>query len=89
MENNTYKWISLVLAIVAIVFAVLYFTKPSEPVSETFNDISAQAQMCRDEVSSWQARHGAQATTTQAQRDELSSILDECRQIFENVEEKI
>ncbi len=88
-NNNTYKYLSIVLAIIAIIFAVLYFTKPSEPVSETFDEISANVGECRTQLDAWRAANGGQATTTEQARNELMSILENCESIFEESQEQI
>ena len=88
-ENNTYKYLSIVLAIVALIFAVLYFTKPSEPVSETFDDISASVEECNAKVETWQKANAGKPTTTQAATEELQNILKDCEGILQEVDDKI
>ncbi len=88
-NNNTYKYLSIVLAIIAIIFAVLYFTKPSEPVSDTLNGISDDAAECRADLADWQQRNSGQASTTENAREELSDILKNCQDIFQNSQEKL
>ncbi len=88
-QNNMYKYLSVVLAIIAVVFAVLYFTKPSDRVSETYQDISSEAGECRSRLADWQEARVASATTTEADRDELMTILDDCKDTFTDAQERI
>lgn len=88
-ENNTFKYLSIVLAIVALILAVLYFTKPSQPVSETFSDISTQAQECTLKIEAWQKENGGKATIPVEARNSLDVILKSCQATFEDVQDKI
>lgn len=87
-QNNTYKYLSVVLAIIAIVFAVLYFTKDT-PVSETYNEISADVQGCWNQLFDWQRVNGTLSTTTEQARNDLMSILEDCQDTFEDTEKKL
>lgn len=87
--NNSYKYLSIVLAIIAIVFAFLYFTKPNDTITETLGDISADFQECSTKLSMWRQTHGPTITITAEARAELDAILDKCRATTEDSEEKI
>ncbi len=88
-QNNTYKYLSVVLAIIAIVFAVLYFTKKSDTVTETFQDVSTKAAECRTKIADWQQMNGGKATTTEDAREDLMNILNDCQDTFQNSQERI
>ena len=87
--SNTYKYLAIVFAIIAIIFAVLYFTKPSQPVSETFGEITADAEACKVKLETWQKSYGGLATTTVEVRAELEGILEDCKDVFEDSQDKI
>ncbi len=88
-QNNTYKYLSIILAIIAVIFAVLYFTKPSEPVTETISDVSAEAAMCRDNIAAWRQANSNMSTTSEQARAELMTILEECEEILADSQERI
>jgi len=87
-NNNTYKYLSVLFAIVAIVFAVLYFTK-SDTVEENFSEISDNAAECRNQLQAWQAENKGKATTTPESRDDLQDILDNCSDLFEKSQSEV
>ena len=87
-QNNTYKYLSIVLGIVALIFAILYFTKPTDKVTDTLGDIATQAQQCNTKIAAWQAANG-QSTTSADARADLNNILEECKKGFENSQDKI
>ena len=88
-QANTYKYLSIFLAIIAIIFAVLYFTKPSQPVSETFGDISADFQECRTEITAWQQANSGQVAVTTEAREQLNDILENCKDTSEDSSDKL
>ncbi len=88
-HHNTYKYLSILFAIVAIIFAVLYFTKPSAPVTETLGDISASVQECSARVEVWQKANGGKSTTTEVAAAQLQNILKDCEEIFKGVDSKL
>jgi hypothetical protein len=87
--NTTYRNLSIVLAIIALIFIVLYFTKPSEPVSETFSDMNEKISSCQQQLIDWRSKYSAQSTSTEQSRSELDAILDDCQDIFEDSQEQI
>ena len=88
-ENNTYKYLSVVLAIIAIIFAILYFTRPTQPVSDTINEVSQRVTACRENMAAWQQANIGSATTTQEDRDNLESILNDCIDAMESSVEEL
>jgi hypothetical protein len=88
-HHNTYKYLSILFAIIAVIFAVLYFTKPSAPVSEILSDISASVQECNVRVETWQKANAGQPTTTESAAAQLQSILKDCEEIFKGADSKI
>jgi regulatory protein YycI of two-component signal transduction system YycFG len=85
-QDNTYKYLSIVLAIIAIIFAVLYFTKETQPASESLGDASAQVEMCRDNIAKWRMENSNQSTTTLSARSELMAILEDCEGVLTGAE---
>lgn len=88
-NSNMYRNLSIVLGIIAIIFAVLYFTKPNQTVTETFNDISADSKVCSDKVAAWQAANISKSTISVEAQAELKGILDDCKSGFEDSKAKI
>lgn len=76
--NNTYKYLSVVLAIIAIIFAVLYFTKTTAPATETLDDTADRLTDCRNDITDWQMQYG-QATSTVESRAALETVLTNCK----------
>ena len=83
MTNEArYKNIAIVLAIVAIVFAVLFFTKGNDKVSDTLEDVSNKLTECKDNIAEWQSKHSTATASDDAQK-ELSDILEDCNTAVE------
>ncbi len=87
MENK-YKYLSIVLAIIAIVFAVLYFTKPEPSVGDIYQGISTDVQKCSDKVAEWKNTYGTQASSTEKQAA-LDEILKDCKDMLAVTQEKL
>jgi hypothetical protein len=87
--NNTYKYLSIILAIIALIFAILYFTKPTAPVMDTIGDITADVKACRDDLAAWQQAHSGQATTSDTEKAELNTIIEKCKNTLENSQDNI
>lgn len=85
-ENNIYKYLSIVFAIIAIIFAILYFTQPTQPVSDTLSDTSENVRTCRDNIAAWQQAHMGQATTSAEDRADLEEILGDCKNAIESAQ---
>ncbi len=78
------------LGVVALVFIVLYFTKPSEKVNTTLDDIAVKAKECQTKVAAWQSVNGTQGATASAQaKTELDNILKDCNATFEASQNKL
>lgn len=77
-QNNTYKYLAIVLAVVAIIFAVLYFTKTSQPASDSLGDATAGIEECRNSIAQWRQENSNQASTTAEGRADLQAILEQC-----------
>lgn len=90
-QNNTYKYLSIVLAVIALIFAVLYFIKPSETITDTLGDIQAKARDCQAKILVWQSTNsaGSSGTTSIAAQADLNDILNQCKNDFENSQEKL
>lgn len=76
-KENIYKNLSIVLGIVAIVFAVLFFTK-NEKTSDSLETASDKLSECRENIATWQNKNKTGLLTIEAQ-GELSGILDDCK----------
>jgi len=88
-ENNTYKYLSILLAIIAIVFAVLYFLNPTQPVSNTVDDIAIEIQACKDNIAKWQQSQAGQATTSLEAQEGLNDILENCKGVIETSQDSL
>jgi len=76
-KENWYRNVAIVLGIVAIVFAVLYFTK-NEKTSDSLETASNKLSECRNNIAVWQNKNKTGPLTVEAQ-GELSGILDDCK----------
>ncbi|MDO8729106.1 MAG: hypothetical protein Q7K26_04440 [bacterium] len=76
-KENMYRNVSIVLGIVAIVFAVLFFTK-DEKTSDSLETASDKLSECRDNIATWQSKNKTGPLSVEAQ-GELSGILNDCK----------
>jgi|GEM_PF-6209073 len=89
-QNNTmYRNLSIFFAVTTIIFSALYFTKPSQTITETFSGISADSEECKDRVVAWQAANASNKTISVEAQAELNTILAECGKGLENSKAKI
>lgn len=86
--NNTYKYLSIVLAIIAIIFAVLYFTKPVPEVTDTLNDVTAQMTECRNRLSAWRSQYNDSTSTTESQ-SAFDDVIEFCQNATSAAQESI
>lgn len=75
--DNTYKYLSLVLGLIAIVFAYLYFSQAEPTVSDVYENVGSNLQTCSDEITKWQTDYANEATSTEKQ-EALDDILKNC-----------
>jgi len=83
-QNNTYKYLSVVLAIIAVAFAILYFTKSNQPVTNSIGDATDGIEECRNSIATWRLENSNQSTSTADSRAELQGILEDCEDILTN-----
>ncbi len=80
-RTNTYKALMILFAIIAIVFAALYFTSKNDvSLSDTYEGISTDIRNCSERVAEWRAENSNKATTTPAERADLEDILADCEE---------
>lgn len=87
-QNNTYKYLTFIFAIVALVFAVLYFTKPEPTAQEIYGDATANLETCNKDLADWQTKYGATASSTEKQ-EALDDILEDCQDILEDTSDTL
>lgn len=77
MPNQTnYKTLAWVFGILALLFAVLFFTKANPEVKSSVDDATAKIETCRKDLAKWQLEN-KNSTSTES-RDSLSTILTNC-----------
>lgn len=81
-QNNTYKYLSIALAVIAIIFAILYFTKTTQPATDSIGDASTNIETCRNSIATWRQANSNQATTTEQGRADLMAILEDCEDVL-------
>ena len=87
-QNNTYKYLTFIFAIVAIVFAALYFTKPESTIEDIYTDATTNLAECQDDLAAWQEQYGATASSTEKQ-EALDDILADCQDVLEDTSSTI
>lgn len=87
-QNNTYKYLSLILAIVAIVFAVLYFTKPAPTVQDLYTEAQALVERCGADLAAWQEEYATSTAETE-KKAALDAILEDCRDVLDQTSETL
>lgn len=75
-QTTTYKYVSIALAIIALVFAFLYFTKPEATVGDIYESVGGNVTACNDALADWEATYGAQASSTEKQNALEDAIAD-------------
>lgn len=79
MQPNHYKYLSIVLGIIAIVFAALYFTRPEPTIRDINENLGDRVQTCSAETTAWSEKYGKQASSTEKQAA-LQAVLDKCQE---------
>lgn len=88
-KEKTYRNLSIVLGLIAVVFVVLYLTDRSEPVSDTFSQTFNDVRTCKDNIAIWQQGVMSAGEVTAGDQAELNVILDNCKIAIETAQEKI
>lgn len=88
-KRGVSTYVAIVLAIIALILLVLWLKKPSEPVSETFNDISSQLAECQDRLNAYQDRYGTGPAPSDDAQAELDSILADCKDVINSADTQI
>ena len=77
MQNQTnYKTLAWVFGILALLFAILFFTKSTPEVRNSVDTAAAKLEECRTNLAKWQLDN-KNSTSTES-RDSLSEILEDC-----------
>lgn len=77
MQPSYYKYLSIVLGIIAIVFAGLYFMRSEPTIQDINKNLGDRVQSCSGEVSAWNAKYANQASSSEKQKT-LQTVLDKC-----------
>jgi hypothetical protein len=77
-EVNKYKYLSLVLGIIALLFAFLYFNQPDPTVGEVYENVETTVSDCSAEITQWQMDYKDTASSTEKQ-EALDAILENCQ----------
>lgn len=64
-------------AIIAVIFAYLYFTAPNPTVSNVYENVSADVTKCSDDLAAWKETYGDQASSS-AKQNALNDVLAGC-----------
>ena len=75
-QNNTYKYISIVLAIIVIILGWKMYMS-DESVSDGLDTMKESLTDCREELVAWQAEFTGNSDSAEA-RAELESVLEMC-----------
>ena len=82
MPNKSYKGVAIVLGIIALVFAVLFFTSSRGEVGKDLEGVSEKFATCRENIAAWQVKF-KMATVTADTYGELGDILKDCNNSVE------
>ncbi len=80
MQNDKYKYLSIALGIIAIVFVYLYFTKPEPNAGDLYQSVSDKVAECSKDIADWKTKYSAVASSSEKQSD-LSKILKNCKDV--------
>ena len=78
-NEKKYQYLSIGLGVLALVFAVLYFTKDTS-VSDIISSVDSDLENCKQRIEQWQQEHITQDTqeVSQEDKEELNSLLEQC-----------
>ncbi|MEK7511175.1 MAG: hypothetical protein AAB582_02985 [Patescibacteria group bacterium] len=82
MKPTHYKYLSIVLGIIAIVFAALYFMRPEPTVRDINENLGDRVESCSEELGKWDTKYGdkpASAEKETALQDALNECSDELK----------
>jgi ABC-type transporter Mla subunit MlaD len=77
-QNEKYKYAAIVLGIIALIFVVLFFTKNSEPIPDTLDQIVTGIESCRDQIAEWRSESVSTTTDAADRANALDNILENC-----------
>lgn len=79
MDTTTYKTLTVVLLIVALVLGYLLYQEKNEPLENSLADSTAVVEECNERIAEWRAENGnnVAAADADAQAD-LEVILEDC-----------
>jgi hypothetical protein len=80
MQNDKYKYVSIVLGIVAIVFAYLYFTKPEPTASELYQSVSDKVTVCSKDLAEWSTKYSKMASSSEKQKA-FDKVMENCKDV--------
>jgi len=86
-QSSTYKYLSFLFAVIALVFAVLYFTKPEPTVEDIYTEATTGLESCNQKLGMWQ--HDYATTTATEKQAALDSILEDCRDTLSETSENL
>lgn len=89
MSESKYKSLSIVLGFLAVLFAILYFTKPAPSISETYSELSEEAATCQADLANWQESYQGDTAVTGDGKEELNSILENCKEVLTATQERL
>ncbi len=81
MEQNTYKYASIVLALIALIFAYLYFSKVEPNAGDLYQSVSDKVGECSEDITEWKTKYSDIASSTEKQAD-LDKILENCQEVI-------
>lgn len=85
-QASTYKWIAIVLAVVIVILAAVFFMQQPRSASDAFGDAVENLEECEARLASWnEANPGGVAANAEAQA-ELDRLLAQCEQLLEEAQ---
>lgn len=78
MSQTNYKYATIILAILVIVFAYLYFTKPDATIQNVNESVSSNLQACSERLAEWDEEYGSAPASSEKQ-DALNEVLEDCQ----------
>lgn len=91
-NEKKYQYLSLALGVLALIFAVLYFTKDSTmSVSEIVASFGTDLESCKQQIEQWQQENITAETqeVSEEAREELNALLEECTDTIEQNQNRL
>ncbi len=79
MQGINYKYVSIILGLLVVLFAALYFSKPDPSVGDVYQSASDHVKACSDKIAAWNQKYATVASSSDKSSD-FANIVKDCQE---------